>query len=718
MMLIQHNLLAENANRQLKVSTGKNAKTTEKLSSGYKINRAADDAAGLSISEKMRRQVRGLHQTVDNISEGIGYVQTAEGALNEVHDMLQRINELAVKAANGTNMAEDRFAIDQEIQQLKNEMNRIFGETEFNERKIWYPGDQKLLGYYKEQAAEFVSTSTSIPVTNDNCGVVAYGSYSISASIAEGVKISWTGYDGNGYSTVPISWDELKKNKYQFNMEDYFGNPDEPLDPNKPDGPKRALLYDANGNPVFRHRVAFAPQETATVQDLVDCINGRSFYGGGGADMTARFENNSGAGVSSSASIVSVSLSYPAAYASNHNTGKDSSTSDNVHDFDKADDKFLEPANEKGTLVQTLPSGGNLTKVPANGTSDVGTAKESTDTWEFSFYMDGIGMVKGTSNSIQYCAPNDKADDDGPSNPTINTNIPGLWWSWGEKWENNKWVLDYNHKYANTLSCSEKGAGSLGSFMQTLTGKKKTDSPGLLAPGPDAATSGDADNGGYIDIGFRLSSNDAFTYGNQQTSTYVGSFTLRFYVSNTDTEQSVLNRVNGALNGNTILDFYTPTGNSTSYGYASFGTAYANRHTIDVPIYGGTCGFYVQAGTEGGQHISVQYEALSTIALGIGDTNARTIESASRAIDEVKGALQIVSQQRSDFGAYQNRIEHAENINANVEENTQAAESRIRDADIADLMMEYSINNILMQAGTSILTQANQSSQSIMSLLQ
>lgn len=112
MMLIQHNLLAENANRQLKVSTGKNAKTTEKLSSGYKINRAADDAAGLSISEKMRRQVRGLHQTVDNISEGIGYVQTAEGALNEVHDMLQRINELAVKAANGTNMAEDRFAID------------------------------------------------------------------------------------------------------------------------------------------------------------------------------------------------------------------------------------------------------------------------------------------------------------------------------------------------------------------------------------------------------------------------------------------------------------------------------------------------------------------------------------------------------------------------------------------------------------------------------
>ena len=114
----------------------------------------------------------------------------------------------------------------------------------------------------------------------------------------------------------------------------------------------------------------------------------------------------------------------------------------------------------------------------------------------------------------------------------------------------------------------------------------------------------------------------------------------------------------------------------------------------------------------------MQYESLSTLFLGLYDTNTLTTESAGQAIDEIKGALQIVSEQRSDFGAYQNRIEHAENINANVEENTQAAESRIRDADISDLMLEYSINNILMQAGTSMLTQANQSSQSIMSLLQ
>lgn len=716
MLFVQHNLLAQNANRQLNVNSKKNTKTTEKLSSGYRINRAADDAAGLSISEKMRRQVRGLHQTVDNISEGIGYVQTAEGALNEVQDMLQRINELAVKAANGTNTNEDRMAIDREIQQLKNEMNRIFSETTFNERKIWEPNDRKLLGTFPRQTAEYVNTNASIKVTNENCGVVAYGSYSIVANEADGIKISWTGYDGNGYSTVPISWEELKQNQYRFDMGDYFGNPDDPLDPDKPDGPKRELLYDENGKPVFRHQVAFTPQ-TDDISEIIKCIDGTSFYGSASADMEGVFENNKGEMVSPqpSATIYSVSLNYGAAFASNHNTGKDSSTSVNIHDFNGEDDKFLEPTNASGTLVQTLPSGGNLTRVPSNGTNNVNIARDSTDTWEFSFYMDGIGTVKGTSSSISYCAPNDKADDDGPSNPTINERVSGLWWSWVEEYKNGKWVLT-DRKTSNTISCNEKGAGTLGSFMQTLTGKKKTGSPGLLSP----ANGGDADGGGYIDIGFSLTSENEFEYGNGQKNKNVGSFTLRINVSNTDTEQEVLNKVNGALNSNTILDFYVPKNASTSsyYGSASFGTAYAKRQTIDVPIYGGICGFYVQAGTEGGQHIEVKYEALSTIALGMQHTNVRTAESAQRAINEVKGALQMVSEQRSTFGAYQNRIEHAQNINANVEENTQAAESLIRDTDIADAMMEFSINNILMQAGTSMLTQANQSSQSILELLQ
>ena len=135
-MVVQHNMTAMNANRQLGVTASKQAKSTEKLSSGYKINRAADDAAGLTISEKMRSQIRGLTQASANAQDGISAVQTAEGALNEVEDMLQRMNELAVKAKNDTNTTEDRTAIQSEITALTSEINRVKDSTEFNNQKL------------------------------------------------------------------------------------------------------------------------------------------------------------------------------------------------------------------------------------------------------------------------------------------------------------------------------------------------------------------------------------------------------------------------------------------------------------------------------------------------------------------------------------------------------------------------------------------------------
>ena len=132
-MVVQHNLTAMNSNRMLGLTMSSQAKSTEKLSSGYKINRAADDAAGLSISEKMRKQIRGLSQASLNAQDGISAVQTAEGALTEVHDMLQRMNELAVKAANGTNSEDDRQYIQDEIDQLVTEIDRVATTTKFNE---------------------------------------------------------------------------------------------------------------------------------------------------------------------------------------------------------------------------------------------------------------------------------------------------------------------------------------------------------------------------------------------------------------------------------------------------------------------------------------------------------------------------------------------------------------------------------------------------------
>ena len=135
-MVVQHNLSAMNANRQLGITTGAQAKSSEKLSSGYKINRAGDDAAGLTISEKMRSQIRGLNKASDNAQDGISAIQSAEGALNETHSILQRMNELATQAANDTNTTSDRAAIKKEIDALTSEIDRIATTTQFNTQNL------------------------------------------------------------------------------------------------------------------------------------------------------------------------------------------------------------------------------------------------------------------------------------------------------------------------------------------------------------------------------------------------------------------------------------------------------------------------------------------------------------------------------------------------------------------------------------------------------
>ena len=181
-MVVQHNVTAMNANRQLGITTGIQAKSSEKLSSGYKINRAADDAAGLAISEKMRRQVRGLTQASANAQDGISAVQTAEGALNEVHDMLQRMNELATKAANETLTSKDRDYIDSEITALKSEIDRTGSATQFNtqalldgtfQNKKLQVGSEVKDGEDENQISVSIDSMkcSGIGITADNCKV-------------------------------------------------------------------------------------------------------------------------------------------------------------------------------------------------------------------------------------------------------------------------------------------------------------------------------------------------------------------------------------------------------------------------------------------------------------------------------------------------------------------------------------------------------------------
>ena len=204
-MVVQHNLKAMNSNRMLGLTQSTQAKSTEKLSSGYKINRAADDAAGLAISEKMRRQVRGLTQASANAQDGISAVQTAEGALNEVHDMLQRMNELAVKAANDTLTTSDRRYIQSEVDALVAEIHRTGEATQFN--------DTKLLD------GSFVNKNLQVGSDKADNNVIKIDIVALTASGLEidGSKVTVTGTDGvnarNSIGTIKAALEKVSKQR-------------------------------------------------------------------------------------------------------------------------------------------------------------------------------------------------------------------------------------------------------------------------------------------------------------------------------------------------------------------------------------------------------------------------------------------------------------------------------------------------------------------------
>ena len=184
-MVVQHNMTAVNANRNLGVTTSSQAKATEKLSSGYKINRAADDAAGLTISEKMRSQIRGLTQASANAQDGISAVQTAEGALNEVEDMLQRMNELAVKAKNDTNMTADRDAIKSEMDALSTEIDRVQSATQFNNQNL-------LTGTFTGKSLQVGANSSNtitISISNMKASQIGLTSMSVASASDAGASI-------------------------------------------------------------------------------------------------------------------------------------------------------------------------------------------------------------------------------------------------------------------------------------------------------------------------------------------------------------------------------------------------------------------------------------------------------------------------------------------------------------------------------------------------
>lgn len=653
--VIQHNMAAMNAQRQFGQVADRNFKSAEKLASGYKINRAADDAAGLAISEKMRRQIRGLRQAEDNIQDGISFVQVADGALNETHDLLQRMNELCVKGANDTLTNTDISYINSELQAIIGETERIFDTTSFNNRNIWNVEIENpvIIGYDPTQALNVTNMSYGYyTMTSDTKDYMPVPStFVTSADETNGIKISWTGFNGTSYSSDYISWDDLEASSYDFNIAEHLS---------QYSGTTLTALKSFLNGTIYMN----VETTTATISDYVNALNGAALSTTYSSYATATFDSPSNtSGVTATASIN--------IYAKENS----SNASTNAYSFaSSTNDSFIEPVIAEGATS-------NFTQLSGSGTTDLATAKTSTDSWIMKFTMSGVGAVTAKSSSVTFTSNDSRSEN------------KGVWW-------------DYYSNSSSTylITHTAENGGNLAGVMESLTG-----TTGVLSE----ANGGDTNSSGTININFDLTADNFYSYGNGSTEKSVGSITIKIPVTTSDTETSILAKVNAALNTNTVIDLSQNSSDIFKWWAPTELTS-----TVQVPVYGGQIGLIIQSGSEVDDNIPINYDKLNNGVIGIRDLEITDSASARAGIDTIKSALNIVSEQRSLFGSYQNRLEHAYLNDNNIRINTQDAESQIRDTNMAEEMVNLSLTNILKQSGQSMIAQANQTNQGVMALLQ
>ena len=255
--------------------------------------------------------------------------------------------------------------------------------------------------------------------------------------------------------------------------------------------------------------------------------------------------------------------------------------------------------------------------------------------------------------------------------------------------------------------------------MDCLTGgydaNDSTTTPGLLS------SAGLTNKGGYISIKFDLKSTAPYSYAGKSDLTDIGTMSVHITVTKDDTEASILSKINDALNDSVVIDFYSSnygaTHNYANAGYSSLKYSMADKDVFKDNLTFNNVDLTIHSGPTANDKIDISYKCLRVEALGMLDTNLLTEDDARDAIDEVTNALSMVSKQRSLFGAYQNRMEHAMSINNITAENTTAAESRIRDTEMADEIVKHAKESILMQTAQAMLSQANGSPESILTLL-
>ena len=606
-MVVQHNMQAMNANRMLNVTTGAQAKSTEKLSSGYKINRAADDAAGLSISEKMRKQIRGLDQASSNAQDGVSAVQTAEGALTEVHSMLQRMNELAVQAANGTNSESDRQSIQDEIDQLTTEIDRVAETTKFNET------------YLLKGNAE--GTSSKVNVNAHDAGLAG--------------KLT---DKGNGVTEFKL--DETLKvgDKVNIGGKEYtIGKSADSADYIKKADVTGASAPTAVGDSVTSNGITTSIVNKTTVaagnagtwqdNDVIIDKNGIQWTMASGSDTTAdAVAAVAGSGTKKTAAEMKALL-------------------------------------EDGAVIKT-----NATNTAMNGTSVVAELSNNevsvSDATAITAMKNGVKAgdvvtVGGVSKTVTAETPKTSAE-----------------------------IRDLVH--AGTAGTTVLKAGSFSGKLGLVTDKTagtitEDDFMNLIKDGDKVTVDGDV----YTAI-VKASDDDSITA--EEAYKLMAKEIEAASSIGADSKAVVTNNNNGTFS---IKQGQVEVKDALSFG------------------------LHVGADADMTNKINVDIEAMSAAGLGVKGINVKDNSgmAATYAIDAIADAVAKVSAQRSALGAVQNRLEHTIANVDNVVENSTSAESRIRDTDMAEEMVNYSKNNILAQAGQSMLAQANQSNQGVLSLL-
>ena len=657
-MRIQNNMIAIEAANIFKNNNRIMGKKTEKLASGFRVNRAADDASALSISEKMRNQIRGLNMATKNIEDGVSYVQVADGALSEIHSILHRIEELAVKSANDTNAPEDREAIDAEVQCLKEEVQKIFVDTEFNGMKVW---DEDLenkvqVGVEKAQALKTVQRGTSFYVTDVNKGAIAKNGYKIEVQGTDksdatnyGFKVTWKGWNNKDYESELINWDDIgagKKKSVSLNLKDYLDTTNYP---------------ETEG---IQLNIGWTNQESATVKDIADSIDGIT-YSSSISSSESITTSDPTTGVS-----FSVTTNYLAELASDRSA--------NTYDTE---------------WIEAYPAAGsaNITKLP--------TYTDTTEdtSWEIKFNMKNVGPVTAKVTGLSFSSNDTDADDE------------DHWWHYYTYPSGRQVVI------TNSFTPKVGSTGSLWAATDTIT-----NSTGAIGSnGKGYSLTDDAENGGSLKFTFKMTPDSGSFNYEGTSSSEVGTITMTVKVYDDDTEETLMRRLESALNSNTVIDIYegNKSSNSASRIHHSIGSAKERKIEIDVPIYNAKRDMVIQSGANMGDTFHIIYDTLRLRNLGIENTNVLTHEDSQRAIGEVQEAVKIVSAQRSLFGAYTNRMEHALAENENYAENLQRAESQIRDTDMAEEIMEHSKLNILQQATQSMLANANNIAKDILQLI-